>query len=50
MKNLFRSANQVKNLKNSFSNFSEENILSNWEMNCVRGGDGGDELPPHPKP
>ncbi len=35
-----------------FSQFSENEILSPKFMNCIRGGDGGEDVwvPPPPKP
>ncbi len=57
MKNVFESANQVRNEGHSFSKFFSKEILSSRDMNCIRGGDAGDDgggsgigTPPPPEP
>jgi hypothetical protein len=53
MKNLFASVKLVKDQGKSFPKFSENDILSSKSMNCIRGGDGGEDVwsdPPPPKP
>ena len=55
MKKEIRILKQATNDSRVFSRFSENDILSLKSMNCIRGGDGGEDIwvdppPPPPKP